>query len=306
MSVSLPRLPLTLGFCANNLIPSESGHSTSSSSSGIPPSYRYPEANRCSQIAFEAREWFSIASREGPIASKKITSWTICSLTTALSVGVAAALSRTSAYRRLLIPVAVIGAIFFFVVCLPKLLGARKELNDLEDVESQFYRRVETLINDVITRIGHVNMIFPEGAIVNGQLTDNFEINQDLQDGLDRWIDTLRLVHGWDDFAHYLQFQILQQSVNLAERGNLSRTAQGRNLRHFNEDVTVLGTHLPDIIQSIEQCRQSIETILSPDSIWPGDTLNTSTENVKRELCRLVALIGLQNEAIAGSTARNS
>lgn len=276
MLVSSVRSPLSLGLCENNQI-HQHGASASSSSSGPAPSYHYPEANRCEEVAWGVRDRLGWLSRRGRFAAKKFTAVSIRSLITAVSVGVAVVLSRTSGYRRLLIPLAVIGAIFFFVICLPKLFGIRKELNEVKVAENQIYRQAETLINDIFTRISAVNTIFPEGAIVEGQLTENFAINQELQDHLDRWIDTLRLVHGWDI---------------------VTRSGVEGNLRHLN-GFGALTTHLPDIIQSIESSRDAVEVIADPDSIWPGDTLNTSTTRAKQELRRLVESIGLLNEARA-------
>jgi hypothetical protein len=292
MLVSSIRSPLSLEACQNNIIPSEFDSSSSSSSSGISPSYHYPEANRCGQIAFEARQLLERVGREGPTASKKITSWTICSLVTVLSVGVAAALSRTSAYRRLLIPVTVIGAIFFFVVCLPTLFGARKELSDLKEAESRFSGQAQSLVNDIFTRLDAVETAFPQGSIAVGVLhTEDLEINQELKENLDRWIANLRLVHGFGDFKNGLEPITLDQSLNQAEIGNL------RNLRG---DAYVLHVHLPNIIQSIETCSLAIENILDPDFIWPGNTLNESTLRAKEELSSLVGMIHSLRGARAG------
>jgi hypothetical protein len=281
---SSTRLPLSLGPCQNNEITSSSSSSSSSSGSRV---YRYPDANQCSEIACGAERLFREMPGVTAAAKKKTQSWMIYSiLFNAVGVGVAALLSRTPAYRRLLIPITVIGAIFFLVVCLRKLFRAMKEENRLKEIENRAYSQLETFINDIFTRINAVNTIFPDGAIQNGQLTENFEINQGLENNLEEWVNTLRLVHGWE---------VLSDRVT---RSRLFDMIEG-NRPQVVQSVNVLTTHLPDIIQSIEDCRTAVAVITNPDSIWPGNTLDVQTRRVQGELSRLVSLIGLQNDARA-------
>jgi hypothetical protein len=217
-------------------------------------------------------------NREKPDVYHKINSWTIYPLIIGVSVGVAAALSRTSAYRRLLIPFAVIGLIFFVVVCLPKLFGALKELNRLKEAENQIYRQVETLIIDISTRINAVESIFPG---TNKDSPIRFEINQELKDKLDLFIESLRLVHGWDNFRSYWQEFAPQAPLDSAEEGNLL---------HLNRNIEVITRRLPGIIQNIEERSRDLEEGLDPNYV-SSDRASIRTSIFLLQMNALVASI---------------
>jgi len=148
------------------------------------------------------------------------------------------------------------GAIFFFAICLPMLVRAFMQVRNGGRAEDEIYQQAETLINDISQKLHELYTIFPTAVIHEGKLTPDFKITKDLNDNLDRWIDSLRIIHGWDTLAH--SWPTDQQSFRDTNEWQ----------RHYfvEETFNRLSTNLADIVQKIEDSRENIKQTLQSES----------------------------------------
>jgi hypothetical protein len=253
------RSPLSWRPLENNLI-SCTDLSASSSGSAV---YRYDDANSCARLAREAQECFMRIRREEPAPSKKLDFWSTCiAIDVVILFGVAGFHKRMPAYHRFS-SCMLIGVLFFLVVCLPMLVSAGKELDKVRQIANPIYERARILIDSIKERLDALVTIFPENIVQGGAVRD-MEITEKLKDNLDQWIDTLRMVHGWDDLA---------QHWNPPERAFVANHAN--SCRYFvNETFNRYRStrHLVEVISKIEEFRASIIRTLYPQTEQERDT----------------------------------
>lgn len=270
------RLPLSLTPLENNLISSKDLSSPSGSAI-----YGYDEANSCVRLAREAQECFMRIRREELAPSKKLDFWSTCvAIDVVILFGVAGFHKNMPAYHRFS-SCMLIGVLFFLVVCLPMIVSAGKELNKVRQRANPIYEQAKILIDSIKERLDALVTIFPENIVQGGVLKD-IEITETLKDNLDQWIDTLRMVHGWDDLA---------QHWNPPERAFVANNAN--NCRYFvNETFNRYRStrHLVEVISKIEEFRASVIRTLSPQIEQERD-IAAMTGVTNRLLRQLLGLI---------------
>lgn len=158
--------------------------------------YRYPDANRCGEIAFLAEETF----RKTPQAGLLLTKWTKISACTLLTGLVSIKLPS-----RLKLIVGIISTIFFLVKCLPNLLKGAKEIRTARESEERVYREASALIDEIFTNfsIQTLKQYLPASTFNKpgdtNVINPSLQITQELIDGLDRFInEKLRIFHNWN------------------------------------------------------------------------------------------------------------
>lgn len=237
------RFPLSLEICENNAL------SESSSSSSNATSYRYPEANRCSQLTLEAENCFREIRSQESFAKMKAALLAISFIATPIAA------VRAVVLRRISISCAIVGTIFFLLLCLEGLKRVYHGVKNARQQDISIYRTAEILINDISLRLKQVSTIFPEGAIQEGKLTQAIEINKAFRDQLDQWIDSLRLLHGWNRLRDIWQPYKLQFFEGIEEVNQ--HFVVDRSFEHLTDT-------LDKIIKTVESCRDNVENILTP------------------------------------------
>lgn len=254
-------IPLSLGICFGNNLSND--YSSSSSGSAV---YRYPEAERCGELAFAAEQAFG---RSAP-AHRQLIKWTVISACTLL-----AGLVSTRLPSRLKFVVGVISMIFFFVKCLPRLREAAQGERDAKEAEDQIYSRADQIINEIVVgcSICSLLLFLPSGVFIPSRAGESepvsYSVNPDLQitqgllTGLDRFIDGIRIVHGWEQLKD-------------AWRNDNSPTTQFVNSpndrQRYRVDWVLIGQRfrLDTVVNKIENTRTMIQNTLSnqdPDNV---------------------------------------
>lgn len=275
-----PRSPLSLGPCENNTI---GGYYSSSSGTA---EYRYPVANTCSELASTARDAFdSLAESHRPI-----TKWTVISACTLLSV-----LASTRFPSPAKFVLGAISLIFFVVVCLPKLRESAHNERTANVAVANVYTHVADLIRRIAADCSALELArrLPINTALQNRFhrfyvaPGNFEVTQELLDGLDRFIDDLmRIVHNWNALKDvWRQNNRPQQPV--------SDTDAGKN--GFLADWVLIGSRFPlgAVVQKIEETRQLIAATLNNTEQQDRDAATEACRTALGELFdRIYALEG--------------